>query len=80
MVLVSEEEGMEGDRDRALEMQSRNEGKVLDQFNNFDNPLAHFMMTGPKIWRQIAGWITHFVSSTGTIGTITGVSQYLKSE
>lgn len=80
IVLVSEAEGMEGARDRALEMQSRNEGKVLDQFNNFDNPLAHFMTTGPEIWRQTAGRITHFVSSMGTTGTITGVSQYLKSK
>lgn len=80
IVLVSEAEGMEGARDRALEMQSRNKGKVLDQFNNFDNPLAHFMTTGPEIWRQTAGRITHFVSSMGTTGTITGVSQYLKSK
>ncbi|RXK34352.1 cysteine synthase B [Arsenophonus endosymbiont of Bemisia tabaci Asia II 3] len=80
IVLVSEAEGMEGARDRALEMQSRNKGKVLDQFNNFDNPLAHFMTTGPEIWRQTAGRITHFVSSMGTTGIITGVNQYLKSK
>ncbi len=80
IVLVSETEGMEGERDRALEMQSLNEGEVLDQFNNFDNPLAHFMTTGPEIWRQTAGRITHFVSSMGRTGTITGVSQYLKSK
>jgi S-sulfo-L-cysteine synthase (O-acetyl-L-serine-dependent) len=80
IVLVSEAEGMEGARDLALRMQSRYEGKVLDQFNNHDNPLAHFMTTGPEIWCQTAGRITHFVSSMGTTGTITGVSQYLKSK
>ncbi|HGJ5856045.1 cysteine synthase CysM [Arsenophonus nasoniae] len=80
IVLVSEAEGMEGARDLALRMQARSEGKVLDQFNNLDNPLAHFMTTGPEIWCQTAGRITHFVSSMGTTGTITGVSQYLKSK
>ena len=80
IVLVSEAEGMEGARDLALRMQARSEGKVLDQFNNPDNPLAHFMTTGPEIWCQTARRITHFVSSMGTTGTITGVSQYLKSK
>ena len=79
LVLVSEAEGMEGARDLALQMEYCGEGKVLDQFNNHDNPLAHFLTTGPEIWHQTAGRITHFISSMGTTGTITGVSQYLKS-
>ena len=80
LLLVSRSLGMEGARDLAQEMGSRGEGKVLDQFNNADNPLAHFTTTGPEIWQQTAGRITHFVSSMGTTGTITGVSRYLKTQ
>lgn len=80
LVEVSQDEGMEGARDLALAMQSRGEGKVLDQFANADNPLAHYEGTGPEIWRQTAGRITHFVSSMGTTGTIMGVSRYLKEQ
>ena len=79
LILVSKAEGMEGARDLALKMQSRGDGIVLDQFNNFDNPRAHYEGTGPEIWRQTRGMITHFVSSMGTTGTIMGVSAYLKS-
>ena len=75
---VSPEEGMEGARDLALQMQAAGEGRVLDQFGNPDNPLAHLTGTGPEIWRQTAGTITHFVSSMGTTGTIMGCSAYLK--
>ena len=78
LIEVSSDEGMEGARDLALEMQSRGEGRVLDQFGNADNPLAHYEGTGPEIWRQTRGTITHFVSSMGTTGTIMGVSRYLK--
>ena len=77
---VSQEEGMEGARDLALAMQERGEGKVLDQFANADNPLAHYEGTGPEIWEQTGGRITHFVSSMGTTGTIMGVSRYLKEQ
>lgn len=80
LILVSTAVGMEGARDLAKEMEQRGEGKVLDQFNNPDNPLAHFKTTGPEIWQQTHGAITHFVSSMGTTGTITGVSRYLKSQ
>ncbi|MEY1579469.1 cysteine synthase CysM [Providencia manganoxydans] len=80
LILVSTAVGMEGARDLAQEMEARGEGKVLDQFNNTDNPLAHFNTTGPEIWQQTQGRITHFVSSMGTTGTITGVSRYLKSQ
>jgi cysteine synthase B len=80
LILVSREQGMEGARDLALEMQQQGQGKVLDQFNNRDNPYAHFTTTGPEIWQQTAGRITHFVSSMGTTGTITGVGGYLKSQ
>lgn len=77
---VSQEEGMEGARDLALEMQSRGEGRVLDQFGNPDNPLAHLQGTGPELWQQTDGTITHFVSSMGTTGTIMGCSSYLKGQ
>jgi len=77
---VSREEGMEGARDLALKMQSEGRGKVLDQFSNPDNPLAHYEGTGPEIWRQTGGRITHFVASMGTTGTIMGVSRYLKEQ
>jgi cysteine synthase B len=80
LLLVSREVGMEGARDLALEMELEGQGKVLDQFNNPDNPLAHFTTTGPEIWQQTAGRISHFVSSMGTTGTVTGVSRYLKSQ
>ncbi len=79
LVLVSQAAGMEGARDLALEMRDRGEGVVLDQFNNPDNPRAHRETTGPEIWQQTGGRVTHFVSSMGTTGTIMGVSQYLKS-
>ncbi len=78
--LVTKEEGMEGARDLALTMQERGEGKVLNQFSNRDNPNAHYTTTGPEIWRDTDGKVTHFVSSMGTTGTITGVGQYLKEQ
>ncbi len=80
LVLVSREQGMEGARDLATRMAQEGEGKILDQFNNDDNPYAHFSTTGPEIWRQTQGRVSHFVSSMGTTGTITGVSRYLKSQ
>ncbi len=80
LIEVSTEAGMEGARDLALEMQARGEGLVLNQFANPDNPLGHFHTTGPEIWAQTAGRVTHFVSSMGTTGTIMGVSRYLKSK
>ncbi|WP_217541895.1 cysteine synthase CysM [Vibrio cholerae] len=80
LILVSKEQGMEGARDLALQMQQEGKGKVLDQFNNLDNPDAHFRTTGPEIWQQSQGKITHFVSSMGTTGTIMGVSRYLKQQ
>ncbi|MBT9530139.1 MAG: cysteine synthase CysM [Pseudomonas sp.] len=73
-------ESMEGARDLALQMQADGVGKVLDQFANGDNPLAHYAGTGPEIWQQTQGRITHFVSSMGTTGTIMGVSRYLKEQ
>ncbi|MDH1471459.1 cysteine synthase CysM [Shewanella sp. GD03713] len=72
-------DNMEAARDLALELQAQGKGKVLDQFNNQDNANAHFQTTGPEIWQQSQGKITHFVSSMGTTGTIMGVSKYLKS-
>lgn len=80
LILVTQEEGMEGARDRALAMQAAGEGKVLNQFANPDNPEAHYLTTGPEIWTQTKGKITHFVSSMGTTGTIMGVSRYLKEQ
>lgn len=80
LILVTKEQGMEGARDLALNMQREGKGIVLDQFNNADNPDAHFRTTGPEIWQQSQGKITHFVSSMGTTGTIVGVSRYLKSQ
>jgi cysteine synthase B len=77
---VSQQSGMEGARDLALTMQAQGKGRVLDQFANQDNPLAHFAGTGPEIWRQTEGSITHFVSSMGTTGTIMGCSAYLKQQ
>ena len=78
LVLVSREQSMEGARDLALQMQADGKGKVLDQFNNHDNPDAHYISTGPEIWRDTHGAVTHFVSAMGTTGTIMGVSRYLK--
>ena len=78
IILVSKEASMEGARDLALEMQARGEGRVLNQFSNPDNPLAHYEGTGPEIWRDTGGAITHFVSSMGTTGTIMGTSRFLK--
>ena len=80
LIEVSKEQGMEGARDVAMAMQGRGEGRVLDQFANPDNPLAHFETTGPEIWRDTEGEITHFVSSMGTTGTIMGVSKFLKEK
>ncbi len=80
IVLVSQKEGMEGARDLAMEMEANAQGKVLDQFSNPDNPLAHYHGTGPEIWNDTDGRITHFVSSMGTTGTIMGTSRYLKEK
>lgn len=80
LIDVSAEDGMEGARDLALAMQAHGEGMVLNQFSNPDNPAGHFASTGPEIWEQTRGQITHFVSSMGTTGTIMGVSRYLKSK
>ncbi|MCT8127358.1 MAG: cysteine synthase CysM [Alishewanella aestuarii] len=80
LILVSKEQGMEGARDLALQMQAEGKGIVLDQFNNLDNPAAHYVSTGPELWQQTNGSITHFVSSMGTTGTIMGTSRYLKQQ
>ncbi|RLA46192.1 MAG: cysteine synthase B [Gammaproteobacteria bacterium] len=80
LILVSKEASMEGARDLALEMQEEGKGLVLDQFNNNDNPLSHMDGTGPEIWRQTEGTVTHFVSAMGTTGTIMGVAKYLKGK
>jgi cysteine synthase B len=78
IVLVSRQQGMEGARDLAERMQSEGRGRILDQFANPDNPLAHYEGTGPEIWRDTEGRVTHFVSSMGTTGTIMGCGRYLK--
>ena len=80
LILVTEEQGMEGARDLAQHMQQNGDGLVLDQFANQDNPNAHYVHTGPEIWRDTKGKLTHFVSSMGTTGTIMGVSRYLKEQ
>ena len=80
LILVPKAEGMERARDLAQEMAARGEGIVLDQFSNADNPAAHFATTGPEIWRDTAGKITHFVSAMGTTGTIMGTARYLKQQ
>jgi cysteine synthase B len=80
LILVTREEGMEGARDLALQMQAKGEGRVLDQFANPDNPDAHYRGTGPEIWRDTAGQVTHFVASMGTTGTVMGTSRYLKEQ
>ena len=77
LVSVTQEEGMEGARDLAEQMQKDGKGVVLDQFANTDNPLAHYQTTGPELMRQTGGEITHFVSAMGTTGTIMGVSRYM---
>ena len=80
LILVSREASMEGARDLAMQMQSEGKGKVLDQFGNVDNAEAHYRTTGPELWRDTHGTITHFVSSMGTTGTIMGISRYLKEQ
>lgn len=80
IILVAKSEGMEGARDLAKQMEADGKGKVLDQFANGDNPLAHYQGTGPEIWRDTNGEITHFVSAMGTTGTIMGTSRYLKEK
>ncbi len=80
LILVTREQGMEAARDLALQMQADGKGKVLDQFANPDNPLAHYEGTGPEIWEQTQGRITHFVSAMGTTGTIMGTSRFLKEQ
>ena len=80
LVLVTKEQGMEHARDLADTMQAEGKGRVLDQFSNDDNWAAHFETTGPEIWQDTAGQVTHFVSAMGTTGTITGVSRYFKSQ
>lgn len=79
LILTAATGGMELARDYALQLQKEGRGRLLDQFANLDNPRAHLETTGPEIWRDTHGQITHFVSSMGTTGTITGVSTYLKS-
>jgi cysteine synthase B len=78
LILVSRAESMEGARDLAARLEREGQGRVLDQFGNPDNPRAHYETTGPEIWRDTGGRITHFVSAMGTTGTIMGVSRYLK--
>ena len=80
LVLVSEEQGMEGARDLGMDLQSSGQGKLLNQFDNPDNPLAHYEGTGPELWRDTAGRITHFVSAMGTTGTIMGVARFLREQ
>lgn len=80
LILVSKEEGMEGARDLADKMEREGKGRVLNQFGNGDNPEAHYRGTGPEIWQQTSGQVTHFVSSMGTTGTIMGTSRYLKEQ
>lgn len=80
LILVTREQGMEGARDLARQMELEGRGKVLDQFANLDNPRAHYETTGPEIWRQTGGAVTHFISSMGTTGTIVGTSRYLKQQ
>jgi cysteine synthase B len=80
IILVTQQEGMEGARDRADQMEREGKGRVLNQFSNPDNPLAHYEGTAPEIWRDTEGRITHFVSSMGTTGTIMGTSRFLKEK
>jgi cysteine synthase B len=76
LILVSSQDGMEGARDLALTMEQKGQGIVLDQFSNLDNPMSHYRGTGPEIFRQTDGEISHFISSMGTTGTIMGVSKF----
>jgi cysteine synthase B len=80
LILVTKALGMEGARDLAERMQAEGRGRILDQFANPDNPLSHYRSTGPEIWRDTGGRITHFVSAMGTTGTIMGVSKFLKEQ
>lgn len=80
LIEVSQQQSMEGARDLALQMQAEGKGIVLNQFGNSDNPLAHYQGTGPEIWRDTEGKVTHFISSMGTTGTIMGTSRYLKEQ
>jgi len=80
LILVTKEDGMEGARDLAKKMEQSGDGIVLDQFANTDNPMAHYESTGPEIWNDTKGTVTHFVSSMGTTGTIMGTGQYLKEQ
>ncbi len=80
LISVTQSEGMEGARDLAMRMQAEGKGVVLNQFGNTDNPLAHYETTGPELWQQTQGTITHFISSMGTTGTIMGCSRYLKEQ
>ena len=80
LLLVTREQGMEGARDLALQMEREGRGKVLNQFANPDNPRAHYETTGPEIWRDTAGTVTHFVSAMGTTGTIVGTARFLREQ
>lgn len=80
LILVTREQGMEGARDLALQMERKGKGKVLDQFANPDNPRSHYETTGPEIWRDTAGNVTHFVSAMGTTGTIMGTARFLREQ
>jgi cysteine synthase B len=80
IILVTQQQGMEGARDVAMRLQAEGRGRVLDQFANPDNPRAHYEGTGPEIWRDTDGRITHFVSSMGTTGTIMGCSRFFKEK
>jgi len=80
LILVTQKEGMEGARDLAEAMSASGQGVLLDQFSNTDNPAAHVASTGPEIWQQTKGTVTHFVSAMGTTGTIMGTSEYLKGK
>ncbi|MEY4767469.1 MAG: cysteine synthase [Pseudomonadota bacterium] len=80
LILTPASKGMEGAIDLARELQAQGQGRILDQFANPDNPRAHYEATGPEIWRDTAGQVTHFVSAMGTTGTIMGTSRYLKQQ
>ncbi|MCB1784768.1 MAG: cysteine synthase CysM [Chromatiaceae bacterium] len=80
LILVTREQGMEYARDLALQMEREGKGKVLNQFANPDNPRAHYETTGPEIWRDTGGRVTHFVSAMGTTGTIMGTGRYLREQ